>query len=216
MLSNFDYLVDGLVRQLQQPGRYPTAAPLLASLFQRAPMAPELLPALAEPATCALQNLSILARHRHPQHTRAFLMTVVPIVAAAAAEGNALVSASAGLAHTVAQRLAHQQAAFCASVHALADPSSSAKEANAAEFFQEYHSEDPHASIPDRRDRANQVELSAAEQDTLHRRHARVVASSELASAAATAAAPLLLAEDLPVAVAAHDLVKVCLAVVCA
>ena len=231
MLANFDYVVDGLVLQLQSPDRHPTAAPLLAALFRHAPLSPALLPALAEPAACAIQNLSILARHRRPQHTRAFLIAVRPVVAAAGAEGHALAAESIAQTRAIAGTLDAQQSALFGELQALeraegdrADDSAACDETlqasvphladggNAAAFFTDHHGGDEgmaQGGAAERRERASKVELSEDGQHTLHQRMARVASSSELAAAACQAAAPLLLAESLPVCVAATALVEV-------
>jgi hypothetical protein len=221
ILNNFDYVVDGLVLQLQQPELFPNAAPLLSALFQHAPVTPELLPALTEPTMLAIQNLSILSRHQRPQHTRSFLAAVRPVVAAAAAQGQALVAESTELACRVRSRIEAQQEELFLELQALdaagedqAHCAASAKGAapDVAGYFEEYHGRrEGHAedSGCERRERSSRVELSTDDRQTLHARIARVAASSELAAAACRAAAPLLLSESLPTSVAAHALVKV-------
>lgn len=227
VLANFDYVVDGLVLQLQRPDSHPGAAPLLAALFRHAPLSPALLPALAEPAACAIQNLSILARHRRPQHTRAFLVAVRPIVAAAGAEGQALAQESTRQAHAVASQLEAQQTALFDELRQLEQQAAAGAAHNtsdepaighddprahsAEEYFKAHHGgEDGLAQggAAERRERASKVHFSEDDHHVLHQRMARVASSSELAAAACQAAAPLLLAESLLVCVAATALVK--------
>ena len=225
VLANFDFVVDGLVLQLQQPERYPCAAPLLAALFKQAPVTPALLPALAEPAACAIQNLSILSRFRWPQHTRSFLVGVLPIVQAAAEDGHTHLAASKELARWVSRRLEAQQDALFDKVRA-AEQAAECRSAQAAEpvhvphsqrsqagaYFEAHHGGEPglaEGGAAEQRERASKVQLSADAHDLLRRRMARVASSSELTASACQAAAPLLLAEDLALSVAAHALVKV-------
>lgn len=120
IINNMDYIVDGLVLQLQQPERYPTAAPLFAALLRNADITPTLLPALYEPAACAIQRLSILSRAARPQDTASFLAAVLPIVRAAGKEGALLDAESRDLAERVARTIAHQQAALSAEILAAA------------------------------------------------------------------------------------------------
>lgn len=131
VLANVDYVVDGLTLQLKQPGKFPAAPRLLAALFQHASLTPALLPALTEPATCALQGLSILSRRRRPHHARPLLLAVHPVLAAAAAEGQQLQRESAAMADTVKAVLSAQQDALFAELRALDPATDSAPDAEA-------------------------------------------------------------------------------------
>ena len=231
ILANMDYVVDGLVLQLQQPERYPAAAPLLATLLRNASVGPTLLPALYEPASCAIQNLSILSRRARPQHTAAFLAAVLPIVRATQGAGAALDAGSRAQAADVAATLARQHAALAGEMRNLAAgdelaqmsqqggedaapaaPAADAAPGGAQEFFTQHHGGEEGLAAggaAERRERASRVALSGAEREALDARIAQVAAASDLAAAAAQAAAPLLLAPELAVAVAASALVSV-------
>jgi hypothetical protein len=319
IIDNMDYVVDGLVLQLQQPERYPTAAPLFATLLHNSEITPALLPALYEPAACAIQGLSILSRRARPQHTVSFLMAMLPIVAAAGDEGHLLEVESCKLAQNVQRTIARQQAELSQEIlHAAktaenaahsapgsgshadgevprphgdsacideseegaadgkfaagdasgsdvsgndrasdtrrpvddtqvshdtgeavaggalraddASPSDATRSAGlcqqsqqgrrsrragstARDYFEAYHGGQEGLAgggMAERRERANQAQLSTADRAQLDRRLARVAAASEVASSAAQVSAPLLLSPDLQVAVAARDLVGVC------
>ena len=119
VLANVDYIVDGLTLQLKQPGKHPAAPQLLAALFQHSQLSPALLPALTEPATCALQGLSILSRRQRPDHARALLLAVRPVLQAAGAEGAQLQQESGDMAATVHAALTAQHDGLFAQLQAL-------------------------------------------------------------------------------------------------
>ena len=67
-------------------------------------MAAGLLPLLAEPARSALQGLSIIARHQHPQHVLPFLRALHQVAAGASAVAHDARAEVAALAATVGER----------------------------------------------------------------------------------------------------------------
>jgi hypothetical protein len=62
LLQNLDFVVDGLTAQLRELQPNSNGPQLLAAVLQKAGITAQLLPALAEPASCAITNLSIIAR----------------------------------------------------------------------------------------------------------------------------------------------------------
>ena len=64
----------------QSLGRTPF---LFAVLLRKTGVAPQLLSLLVEPARSSVQNLSIMARHKRPEHINAFLAALKEIASAA-------------------------------------------------------------------------------------------------------------------------------------
>lgn len=214
--GNLDYVVDGLVLHIRDPGRFPHAPHLLAALLTSSSISQALLPALSEPASAAVQGLSILSRAAHPQHVSAFLAALTPIAAALAdqaqkikhATHSALAALRSRKRRTSQQQSPDAEDSECGGVyeddvgtsaggHECEDEGADDggfKEA--AEFFGEYHK--PH-----------QMLLPRGELAELDRRRWTTYAAAELSSAITNAAAPLLVSEDLKVALAAHKTVAV-------
>jgi hypothetical protein len=223
-LQNADYLVEGLVAQLERPEHHPQAPALLATLLQTTAVTPALLPLLSEPACCAIERLSASARAARPQHTRAFLGMLAPLMHAAASLGHALDAESTAQAEIVQHRLKAQleevdrlysgaerrsTPSADATAHVSVVPGGGSKAGSAQQegpvgaYFQRHNEE------ADARERAGRVHLQPHERQTLDRRRAQTYAALELAAAVAKAAAPLLLSEALPLCVAAHEVVIV-------
>jgi hypothetical protein len=217
--ANLDYVVDGLVLHIREPARFPHAPHLLAALLTSSSVSQALLPALAEPASAAVQGLSILSRAAHPQRISAFLAALTPIAAALAGQArNSMHAAHRTLAELRSRKAAEQlcegdvlsdderEAGAQKESHPV-NPSADMIERDiegagdggfkeASEFFGGYHK--PH-----------QMVLPRDELAELDRRRWTAYAAAELSAAIANAAAPLLVAEDLKVALGAHQTVAV-------
>lgn len=208
MSANLDYVVDGLVLHMREPTRFPHAPHLLAALLTSSSVSHGLLPALAEPASAAVQGLSILARSAHPQHVSAFLVALHPIAAALATQAQQVKHAAAtALAALRTRKSSEQEPPEAADgysgtrqgadgLECEGDSAGDGGFREAAEFFGDYHK--PH-----------QIVLPVEEVEVLDRRRWTTYAAAELSSAIANAAAPLLVAEDLRVALIAHKTVAV-------
>lgn len=212
--ANLDYVVDGLMKLIQQPLLYPRAPHLLAALFASSHVTRTLLPALAEPAAAAVQNLSILSRAAHPRHTAAFLQALAPVATAASQEGAALrVAASAAVAAVRSRSDAAQAAARQARAARASHAEAAAAEAggSAEAYFSTYSqgAEGAAGGLEEAGGTPAAVHLTAEERADLERRRATTYSTAELASSVCSAAAPLLVAEDLRVALAAHTTVTV-------
>lgn len=79
MAANTDYVVDGLCTQLRTLESHPRAPALFAALLGRSGVPTALLPLLSEPARAAVRGLAISSRHKHPQHTAAFLRVLIQV-----------------------------------------------------------------------------------------------------------------------------------------
>ena len=206
--ANLDYVVDGLVLHIRDPMRFPHAPQLLAALLTSSSVSTALLPALAEPASAAVQGLSILSRAARPQHVSAFLGALTPIAAAVATQAHQIkLAADAALAALRTRKSAEESlpedanescgaAQGAGELAQEGDGSGDCGFREAAEFF------------GDCRKRRGVVLLREELAELDWRRWTTYAA--ELSSAIAGAATPLLVAEDLKVALAAHKTVAVC------
>lgn len=221
--DNLDYVVDGLVLHIRDPTRFPHAPHLLAALLTSSSVSQALLPALAEPASAAIQGLSILSRGLHPQRVGAFLAALTPIAAALSEQAHEIRRAahhtlselrkrklstdSASASEQQYDDVCSQSASGSGRCEVEEVPTGNSLEGEvteegdgrfkeASEFFAQYHK--PH-----------QIVLPKEELKELDRRRGMVYAAAELCSAITNASAPLLVAEDLRVALAAHKTVAV-------
>eukprot|EP00892_Ulva_mutabilis_P007175 jgi/Ulvmu1/482/UM001_0490.1 len=208
--TNLDYVVDGLMKQIQNPDLYPHSPHLLAALFSSSHVTRTLLPALAEPAAAAVQRLSIFSRAAHPRHTAAFLQALAPVATAAAQEGAVLRDAARAAVAAVQSRA---EAADAAAQHAHHERSVRAEAAAglAADsvdgYFTAYDSNAAASGETDDAAASTQhagVKLTAEETAALEARRWATYSAAELASSVCAASAPLLVSEDLRVALAAH------------
>ncbi|GIL65910.1 hypothetical protein Vafri_19550 [Volvox africanus] len=219
--ANADYVVDSLCARLRDLQHHPRAPHLLAALLQRAGVAPQLLPLMAEPLQRTLQGLSPLARHWAPHYAHSYIAVLRELTLGAAAEAAAAAEASrreVAELNRMAAEVREREMASEASVETVAGLTSDGTSAEASalghenvkRFFMEHHGANGRAGGAEVEERTQRRLLTLTEQqlEESELRFRRLRAAAVVAGAAADAATPLLMYSDLHAAVTASDVLR--------
>ncbi|KAF5184034.1 Arm repeat superfamily protein [Thalictrum thalictroides] len=90
VVSNADYIIDSLCRELRHLDLNPHVPNVIASMLSYVGVANEILPLLEEPMRSVSLELEVLGRHQHPNLTVPFLKGVAEIAKASKCEAYAM------------------------------------------------------------------------------------------------------------------------------